>query len=71
MKLWILEAKEAGGYDCAVGFVVGATDALSARRMAAEQHGDEGAGTWLSPWESTCYELTPKEGVILRDFKNG
>jgi hypothetical protein len=71
MKLWLLKAIESGGYDCANGFVVGANDALSARKVASEKHGDEGPNVWLSPWRSTCWELVPTEGVIMRDFKNG
>ena len=76
MKLWELKPRRESGawepwYDKAFGFIVRAETETDARRIAAENHGDEGKYAWLEAEQSTCSELTA-EGtaaeVILRDF---
>lgn len=75
MKLWILRAKTGESdywtpwYDKAFGFVVSAKDETSARKVASENAGDEGAGAWLDKKASSCKELKPRKAeVVLRDF---
>lgn len=76
MKLYLLmrrNAEEVGHEDEAQGFVVRARNPKLAREYASMKAGDEGAKAWLTPRETTCFELdgvgTP--GVVMRDFKRG
>ena len=75
MKLWILRPVDESlepwvpWSDRAFGFVVGASDEDSARRLAASDCGDEGPEAWLDPLLSTCQELVPTEGIWMRDFQ--
>lgn len=78
MTLYILrpvEGKDTGSgpwnpwYDTAQGFVVAATSMWEARKLAADQCGGEGKGSWMDSRLSTCGVLkADKQGVILRDF---
>jgi len=73
MKLWILNRAEEAGYDEARGFVVRASSAVNARRLASAQAGDEEPATWTDPKRSTCRELKSDgiSGVVMYDFRNG
>ncbi len=76
MKFWLLRPVDKEDYflwtfDCAFGFVVGAIDEEAARKLAASDCGDEGPETWLDPALTTCIELLPTEGILMRDFNNG
>lgn len=73
-RLYILESiKGWGMYDSAHAFIIRATDAKSARRMASMEAGDEGHNVWLNPKKTSCKILTAsgKTKVILRDFNAG
>lgn len=71
------EAHTRAKYDVALGFAVAAEWPKQARRLAAEQAGDEGGITWLDARYSTCERIAtyvvgkPKARVVLRDFYNG
>lgn len=57
-------------YDKAVGFVVRASSESQARRLAAEQCGDEGDAVWLDPSQTSC-EVIDKTGpaeILCRDY---
>jgi len=75
MKLWILRPIDEFSEpwtpwsDRAFGFVVGASDEDTARRLAASDCGDEGPEAWFDPALSTCQELLPSEGIMMRDFQ--
>ncbi len=74
MKLWLLKRHaNVPVYDVADGFVVRATTAEEARRLATDQAGDEGASTWTDDRDSSCAELTADgpSKVVLRDFSAG
>lgn len=77
MRLWLLEATEAGRHhltcDCSNGFVVREISAPAARKGASLAAGDEGAKFWTDPTMSTCIELKPEgtPGIILRDLSAG
>jgi hypothetical protein len=80
LKLYLLrraDDDETYGYDEAHGFVVAARSPHTARKLAAQKHGDEGETTWLRPEYSTCTEIgDTKERirvphVVLRDFLAG
>jgi hypothetical protein len=61
-------------HDKAFGFVIRAEDIGQARRIAQENHGDEGyAEPWLTSKLTSCELLTGEgeEGVIIRDFSAG
>lgn len=63
-------------HDATFGFVVRAARASDARRLAAEQCGDEGPAVWTDQRTSTCAEIgIAPEGsepsVVLRDFNAG
>jgi len=76
MRIWILRPiKEDDGawvpwYDKAFGFVVCAKDIEEARKIASDDHGDEGREAWMDPKQSTCIELTPgeKSRVVVQNF---
>ena len=57
-------------FDRMFGFVLWAESESSARRLASEEAGDEGASAWLSPQNSSCVELLAacSEGVVMRDY---
>jgi hypothetical protein len=63
MRLWILRPVDeemepwAPWFDCTFGFVIRGESESAARRLAAEQAGDEGGQAWLSPDSATCTEL--------------
>lgn len=75
MTIYLLKIREGvfTNYDSARGFVVRAPNSRTARKLASEWAGDEGAHTWLSPKCSTCQKILnsnlPK--IILRDFHAG
>lgn len=76
MKLYLLKPlKKRFWDDRSLGFVVAAKCEWDARRLAAEQRGDEGKGFWLEDAHSSCVEIAKKthlpEGVVLRDFNAG
>ncbi len=83
MKLYLLKAREdlpdnetnnpwKPWYDKSFGFVIRASNELSARQFAHENAGEENnhATPWLCNKYSTCVELLPegKAGVILKRF---
>jgi len=75
MRLFLLREIEIDRYphDKAHGFVIRAEHNWMARRMAADQAGDEGPEFWLNVNKSSCKRLT-KDGpieVVLRDHLNG
>jgi hypothetical protein len=70
--LWMLKpiVPWASWYDKAIGFVIRASTAEDARKLASMNAGDEGRATWLNVEQTSCVEL-PQDGddeVILRDF---
>jgi len=75
MKLYLIEPIDDNrvGFDCAHGFVVQAGSPKAARKIAAENSGDEGEGFWMDPDLSKVSGLRPvgKPSLILRDFLNG
>ena len=74
MNIYLLERTEDIGYDEADGFVVAAVGVAKARALAGEGSGDEGAGPWLEPGQSTCRKIgegTVKPGVVLRSYNAG
>jgi hypothetical protein len=72
MDIYLLERIGGTDYDEAAGFVVVAESPDEARRLAAEQYGDEGSDTWLAPSRSTCKVIdSTRQGVVLRDFRAG
>jgi hypothetical protein len=63
MKLWILEPIDGveeweRWYDKAFGHVIRAECEADARKIAAENAGDEGEYAWICSDKSTCIELT-------------
>ena len=60
-------------YDENLGFVIRAQSVRLARRIAAENAGDEDAMEWVDPELSDCVRLTDDgdPGVILSDFNAG
>lgn len=75
MNFYLLEGSPTG-WDVANGFVIRAPNEMDARRLAAEQAGDERAEFWLNPNESTCVDILeqPYNGqpeVLLRSFRAG
>ena len=84
MKLWLLtpnagrpewteswqEPWKDPEYDMAFGFVVRAEFAAEARRVAAQQCGDEGESAWLNAEASSCEELlgAGEPCVVLRNM---
>jgi len=77
MKLWILrpgpdERAWNPWYDKAFGFVVRAESEEEARRMASEEHGDEGLEAWLSDGSSSCAPLLAEGApeVVIVDFRD-
>ena len=74
-KLWLLTALyvPATSFDVLDAVVVRAPTPHSARRMAANVKGTEGADTWTDASRSSCVRLRDdgKEGVVLRDYKAG
>lgn len=74
MKLYLITRNSDGPkWDVCEGFVIRASSPSQARKIAAENHGDEGSKTWLNSDCSTLHELKLEgnEGVILRDYCNG
>lgn len=75
MRLWHLKRFGKTGYDEVNSFIVCATDAHDARRIASAQCGDEGADTWIDYRTSSCEcistSTTAKPGVVTRDFNSG
>ncbi len=71
--LWLLVRNGFIGYDEADAFVVRASSSEAARKLAADEAGDEGASEWLDLARSSCTRLTSKgvEGTILRSFNAG
>ena len=65
MTCWLLEPKNEhemwNRFDGAYGFIVIADCSSSARKLAAQQAGDEGSATWLSEIETSCVELPINE----------
>ncbi len=63
------------GYDEVVEFIITAMSEDEARRMAADEAGDEGHYIWVDPMVSGCYRLgradldTPR--VECRSFNAG
>ncbi len=76
MKLYLLQNPDHDDrkHDIACGFVIRAKSPKEARKIASQQCGDEGPGTWLDPEMSSCLRI-PVESVhsevILRDFNAG
>ena len=70
-NIYLLERIGGTDYDEAAGFVVVAESADAARQQAAEQAGNEGDATWLTPSRSTCEVVSLSPGVVLRDFRAG
>jgi len=76
MKLWVLRpvneetAPWMPWFDRMFGFVIRAKSESAARKLAAEQAGDEGPEAWLSPESASCTELqTDGEAtVIMQDY---
>jgi hypothetical protein len=58
-------------YDVVDSFIVCATSVNDARYIAAQQHAEEGAETWLNTQHSTCERIDPnrydESCVILTD----
>lgn len=72
MKLWLVQRKETWEYDVVCGVLVRASTVQEARRIAADNHGDEGLATWFQP-STQCIEATAEgeAGILLTDFRNG
>lgn len=88
MKLWLLEPLEdeshpfmAGPWDASrdyfQGFLIRAASEAEARKIAAENGGDEtkqvpGLNPWLDFKSSSCKEVTAEgePGVVMFDFLN-
>lgn len=79
MRLWHLYPREdlpadanpwRPWYDKCFGAVVRAKSEYEARRLAAEQAGDEGPAAWRNPENSLCEPLDHKgtAGVVMRDY---
>lgn len=75
MKLWLLtpgqdQSRWKHWIAVAGGFVIRAESEADARRVAADNCGEEGADAWLLPSLSSCNELEPASiaGLVLRDF---
>ena len=78
MNLWLLRPKnpDAGiwqDWDISEGFIVRAEDKASARRLASEEAGGEGADVWLNDSVTRCLHLTDAgpAGVLMCDFHAG
>lgn len=72
MKLYVLNYPKAS-YDENGGFVIRASSSLSARKIASQNHSDEGAEVWLDKTKTTCSQIL-EEGeleIILTDFRAG
>lgn len=69
MKIYLLESNKAD-YDEVASFVIIAPDAETARKMAAEKPGNEGAATWLLSGRSSCRQLKPgkKAEIVVREY---
>lgn len=70
----MLERQGEPGYDEYYRFLVRADDEEEARRIAAENSGDEGAFVWMN--EASCRELTwdrliLMSNVIMSSFNAG
>lgn len=72
MKLWLLTRGNTA-MDEVVGFVVRATTNRHARKLAAEQHMDEGVDVWLDRTKSTCVQVEQEgaAGVVLKADGSG
>ena len=66
MKLWLLQRRNADGWDGCLGFVIRS----ETPEGAAENASDEGAYIWWNRDETSCTEVTV-EGQPLRDFQRG
>ena len=78
MRLWKLIRRGSESdklYDVANSFVICATDMHTARQVASEHCGDEGAYVWLKHTLSSCVCIatttTAKPGVVVRDYRAG
>lgn len=77
MNLYLIKRTDRADYDEARGFVVAAESFGAARKIAANNAGDEGPLTWFDPNQATCDKLgtdltpNPVSRVILRDFNAG
>jgi hypothetical protein len=73
MQLYLVERIGSTGYDEAAGFVIRADTPKDARKMAANEAGDEGPHTWMDTRYSTCKVLTGEgpAGIVLTDFLAG
>lgn len=74
MDIWVLETIHCAiRYDTAEGHVVVAETEEEARRIAADNCGDEGRQEWLSEERSTCVKVDTRSGsrLILRSFNAG
>lgn len=72
MKLWELGITDHTGlpaYEIAWKFIIQATSAAQARKLASENSGDEGKEVWLDPKRTSCsgLKLTGKPKVISRE----
>ena len=72
MKLWLVQRQWPDNYDVLNGALVRAVGEMTARRMVAEAHGDEGYDVWFSAG-TRCIEVKAKgePGILLKDFTNG
>jgi hypothetical protein len=81
MNIYYLQVtKEVSRYDEATSMVVVAKSHQGARKIASQNHGDEGPGVWLNWRESVVMSLgelyPPRErffstGLVCRDYRGG
>lgn len=76
MKIYHLTRQGQTGWDEVRAFVVVAEDRTSARKIASDFAGDEGAETWLTPALSRVHQLgftatyVRRPGVVVRDYRS-
>ncbi|GAI76732.1 unnamed protein product [marine sediment metagenome] len=71
-KIYLIEAKEGGGWDTYDAHVVIAASMVGARRMCIS--GDKGQDTWLDVHRSTIKLIgitNRKKGLVLSSFNAG
>ena len=75
MNIYLLTREIIAKWDEVSSFVVRARTPDEARFLAADEHGDEGIDTWLSPKKSKVEKIgtanSKKPGIVLCDFRNG
>lgn len=73
-KIWHLKPRgTSNGWGEVLEFIVEAPSSTQARRLAAEQHEDEGKEFWLDSTKSSCYQMrvTGESRVIICSSQPG